>query len=100
MTTEQLSLFDLDEPAEATAEVDYRVLVQGEQVGQGGCGLTLWAPTEDDALSLAYAELQRWPGQRVAHVDRIEVKITGPKKADREFSGVTRVRSIYWRGDA
>lgn len=97
---EQLALFDVEQLVEAKTETEYRVLVEGEQVGQGGCGLTVWAESEDDAIRMAHEEAKVWPGQKVAHVDRIDITVTGPRKADRKWRGMTRIRSIYWRGDS
>jgi len=72
----------------------YRVTVAGAQVGSGGCGVTLWFDSEQEAIVGAEAAMGAWPGQKVATVEMRTVRIVGPRKGDRVYVGLTPVRTV------
>ena len=75
-------------------EYCYRVTIKGPQVGSGGCGVTLWFDTEHEAIAAAHDGMDAWPGQKVAIVEMRTVRITGPRKDDRVWVGLTPVRVV------
>lgn len=103
------ALFELDEtppPArtpeaaqagyEATLEFCYRVTLEGPHVGSRGCGVTIWHDDEVGALREAESAAERYPGPKIATVERRVVRITGPRKDQRELVAFMPVRTIGW----